>query len=146
MPGGVDLATDHPQVTMVYDGRPVQVDEGLAGLLPALWAAGVDTVYSCQGEPGRPGVENLAYLAFPTVGDRVRFADRLPADLPGWEWVIEHEVVGGRDSVHFPPADLSWLVVLFGRGEGGPGGCPPDRAFKAGAARPGTPPVPRRRP
>ncbi|MCK9876639.1 hypothetical protein MXD59_12765 [Frankia sp. Ag45/Mut15] len=110
-------------MTVVHDGRPVQVDVGMAGLLSALWAAGVGTVYSCQGEPGRPGAENLAYLAFPTVADRIRFAARLPTDLPGWEWVIEHEVAGGRDSVHFPPADLSWLVELFGRGEGdlGPG-------------------------
>lgn len=54
---------DHTQVTV----NGIDVDEGLAELLQALWAADIGTQYSCQGGPGE------AMILFPTVKDALRF-------------------------------------------------------------------------
>jgi len=93
----------------------VQVDAGMAEALSALWAAGIETAYSCQGElagdPDDP--EALAYMAFASPADTARFAARVPRGRPGWLWVTEHEVAGGRDSVHMPATDLPWLRAQF---------------------------------
>lgn len=106
---------DHPQATLSRDGQAVDVDAGLVDLLPALWAAGIGTAYSCQGNPDgdMDDPENLAYVAFVSEADTARFAARVPADRPGWLWFTVHETAGGRDSVHFPPADLPWLLSRF---------------------------------
>lgn len=107
--------TDHRQITLRRGGEALDVDEGLADLLPTLWAAAVNTAYSCQGNPGgdMDDPANLAYVAFTSAKDTARFAARVPADRPGWLWCVEHKTVGARDSVHFPPVDLPWLLARF---------------------------------
>jgi hypothetical protein len=57
------------------------VDEGMAELLEAVWAAGIDTQFSCQGGPDEEDWPHPGYIVFPTIGDAVRFlqatADRM---------------------------------------------------------------------
>ena len=48
--------TTHAQVEVPIDGRQVQVDEEIAGLITALWRVGVRTSYSCQHDPGPLGL------------------------------------------------------------------------------------------
>ena len=70
---GVD--TYHRQVTVVLNLVPVEVDEGIAGLLVALNAGGFRTAESCQdfGEmlPGVP--DGLAMVAFDGRAHAVEF-------------------------------------------------------------------------
>ncbi|MDP7739630.1 MULTISPECIES: hypothetical protein [Mycobacterium] len=49
------------------------VDKGIVGLLEAVWAAGLETQFSCQGGglPGRPPAP--ASITFATVDDALRF-------------------------------------------------------------------------
>ncbi|CAJ61800.1 hypothetical protein FRAAL3156 [Frankia alni ACN14a] len=93
----------------------MQVDVGMAELVHALWAYGIETAYSCQGDPDGDSEDPaaLAYVAFASPADTARFAARVARGRPGWLWVTEHEVAGGRDSVHLPPADLLWLCTQF---------------------------------
>lgn len=106
----------HPQVTVPYGDRTVDVDEGIAPLLLALWRAGIHTVYSCQGDGGTEP-ENLAYIAFPEPSDTARFAERVAPGRPGWRWTVDHESVGIYDAVHFPSSEIGWLVALFLSGD-----------------------------
>lgn len=112
-PGALD-PEPHRQVAVSHGDRAALVDEAIAPLIGALWRADVETVHSCQGEPGGDpdDMGSLAYVMFASQQDRERFAARVPP-AEGWHWFIDHEVAGGRDSVHFPPADLRWLVDLF---------------------------------
>lgn len=55
--------TTHRQINV----NGIDVDEGLAVLLESLWEAGIETQYSCQGDPGS------AMIVFPTVTDGLRF-------------------------------------------------------------------------
>jgi hypothetical protein len=69
---GIQLTT-HPQV----QASRARVDEELAELLEAVWAAGIATQYSCQGgifdETGKPAE---AHIVFSTVAGAVRFMHR----------------------------------------------------------------------
>ena len=109
----VDVVADHPQVAIPCGELTIDVDEGIAPLVQALWRAGIHTVYSCQGEGGvKP--ENLAYVAFADRSDRRRFAERIPPGRPGWLWSVDHESPAVYDAVHFPSSEIGWLVALFG--------------------------------
>lgn len=55
--------TTHRQVNV----NGIDVDEGLATLLEYVWEAGIQTQFSCQGDPG------LAMILFPTITDGLRF-------------------------------------------------------------------------
>ena len=59
------VATAHRQV-MASNG--VEVDEGIAELLEALWSRGMVTEFSCQGEHGE-----LAHICFARAADAHRF-------------------------------------------------------------------------
>lgn len=44
--------TDHKQVkAKAPDGTKIEVDEGMRKLLEMLWKLGIETIYSCQGDP-----------------------------------------------------------------------------------------------
>lgn len=114
-------APDHPQVAVTHDGRTVDVDEDIAPLVLALWAAGISTVASCQGDGDQ------AYIAFASPDDRRRFAEQVfhLEHLARWEWSIDHEVEGHAESVHFPAADIDELTRLFSPGtQNAPGAVP----------------------
>ncbi|ORW33268.1 hypothetical protein AWB91_09075 [Mycobacterium paraense] len=53
------------------------VDVGLAPLLEAVWQAGIETSYSCEG-----GADLDGYIAFPSVDDGVRFMTATAARTP----------------------------------------------------------------
>jgi hypothetical protein len=63
-------AHQHPQVECSRGGG---VDEQLLGLLESVWKCGIDTQYSCQGEPGEHEIP--AMILFPTVPDGVAFLE-----------------------------------------------------------------------
>jgi hypothetical protein len=56
----------HPQRLVVANGHSAWVDEGVAGLIAALWAVGVETWASCQG-PVAPSstLNSQGYVQFP---------------------------------------------------------------------------------
>jgi hypothetical protein len=59
------VASAHRQVTA---SNGVEVDEGIAELLEALWSHGMVTEFSCQGEHGK-----LAHICFARTADARRF-------------------------------------------------------------------------
>jgi len=61
----VQLATTHRQVTA---SNGIEVDEGICGLLEALWARGMTTEFSCQGDD-----DKLAHICFTRVAEARRF-------------------------------------------------------------------------
>lgn len=70
--------TRHPQVQILYEGNPCEVDEGIASLLSVLWSRGMETEFSCAGHPeGHPDCAcnlcSFAYIAFPKLQDAVDF-------------------------------------------------------------------------
>lgn len=62
------MSTTHKQVTVIYHGTPIEVDEGMAELLTLLWGRGVNTSLSCQ--ENRKGI---AWIMFPTPEDAAKF-------------------------------------------------------------------------
>ncbi|WP_251749560.1 hypothetical protein [Frankia sp. AiPs1] len=98
----------HRQVGISYRRRVAFVDEGLADLIRALWVAGIDTDYSCQGglNPlwGQQGT--AGYVAFEDASAGRRLSTMLPADLAArltWE----------RRVVRFQPEEISGLVAAL---------------------------------
>jgi hypothetical protein len=61
------VATAHRQVTA---SNGVEVDEGIAELLEALWSRGMATEFSCQGDHGK-----LAHICFAGAADARHFMD-----------------------------------------------------------------------
>lgn len=86
-PGG---APEHPQV----DAHGVQVDEGMRDLLVALWKLGLDTEYSCQGEPGKFAPNRwfsrdyASQIVFADLDQAHKFLKKtleLVGDVPVWD-------------------------------------------------------------
>ena len=71
--------TGHASVTLSPRGKPtVEVDVGIAPLIEALWARGIETVASC--EDGGTSAEGalpvgLAWIGFPDEGHASRFCE-----------------------------------------------------------------------
>jgi hypothetical protein len=61
----------HRQVT----ASRASVDEGLVDLLEAIWLAGIDTQFSCQGGPDENDWPHTGYILFPTINNAVRFLE-----------------------------------------------------------------------
>jgi hypothetical protein len=103
----------HRQVGISYRRRVAFVDEGVADLIRALWAAAIDTDYSCQGglNPLWGPQGTAGYVAFGDALAGRRLSAMLPVDLAArltWE----------RRVVRFQPEDISDLVgalTLAGR-------------------------------
>ncbi|WP_204805989.1 hypothetical protein [Mycobacterium riyadhense] len=66
-----DVRTIHEQV----EASRATVDKGIAELLECVWAAGIDTQFSCQGGDPRAdtGEPQPASIVFPTVRDALQF-------------------------------------------------------------------------
>ncbi|SUA31365.1 Uncharacterised protein [Mycolicibacterium fortuitum] len=69
--------TPHHQQTSLYG---VDVDAGMAGLIETLWAADLQTQFSCEGDtslysPMEPTGEWAASITFPCFDDAARFLD-----------------------------------------------------------------------
>jgi hypothetical protein len=55
--------TDHKQVQVELNGGTVEVNEGIAALITALWERGLKTTGSCQHQSGT----DMAWIAFETL-------------------------------------------------------------------------------
>lgn len=86
----------------------VEVDEGIRDLLEALWAHGMSTEFSCQGNDA-----GMAHICFARISDAMRFAAG-PGDL---------EVTAGkrRAWVDFPAAGIDDLTRYWS--DCGPSDC-----------------------
>lgn len=68
---------DHVTLTLTLDGEPVEIDEGIAPVIEALWARGIRTLSSCEdggtaGQPSTPA--GVAWIAFASRDDARAFA------------------------------------------------------------------------
>lgn len=119
----------HRQVWVTHprEGR-IEVDAGMARLLTALWARGIDTFMSCQDT----FPDNQAWLAFPTEKDALAFLrlawriggrkmqDRIDEDndVPGsWLFTLGLNLFGNEPdlfifdyNVYFPVKDKDTLA------------------------------------
>lgn len=100
------------------DGKPITVDEELHTLIEALWAAGIDTQFSCQGGGDVPNVSAFfsrtardAYILFPSMELAHRFLVETLCRLG----VDRHDDDTGR-STGRAPETLFWgtSMVLHG--------------------------------
>jgi hypothetical protein len=128
------MELQHKQVAITHGEVTVEVDEGMASLLEALWQRGIDTTASCQESDG-----GYAWVAFDAVEDAIRF-QQLALDLedcmasPGladlweraffitkvgegphdrhfWNWVLNgDEEVAGEVHLYFPPSDIPLIL------------------------------------
>lgn len=64
-----DMAGFVPHHRQVATSRGIDVDAGIRDLLEALWAAGMETEFSCEGGPSAP-----AHVCFSRISDAYRFA------------------------------------------------------------------------
>jgi hypothetical protein len=102
-------------------GQAIEVDEGIAPLISALWRAGIDTKHSCQGGEDPHSVDRAAYVAF-SPADLARF-DRLIADQPSsWERETSPSPVVVTTAVRFPPSDIPSIVETLSQHPVGPDG------------------------
>lgn len=112
----------HQQV----DAEGIEVDEGMRDLLVALWKLGLDTQFSCQGEPDlfnpRASRDHAAQIVFASTTDAHRFVKK-SAEMFGTELYddgglslatmlpMDSEVP--RAAVTFSPRLLSDLTDLW---------------------------------
>jgi|GEM_PF-4017611 hypothetical protein len=111
----------HPQVEV----EGIEVDEGMADLLLALWKLGLDTQYSCQGHVDKfaPydtfGHSYASQIVFSSIDHAVKFLKK-STELMGYDGLHEGGFVLhsmspfedgiGRAAVTFPPAILETLT------------------------------------
>jgi hypothetical protein len=120
----------HRQVPTSREG--VQVDAGMAGLIEALWAAGVDTQFSCECavdlQPSGDVAQGTALVVFATLEGAYRFvagvSEALWRTTPGY--ALErvsltlaarqegHPLMGAqRAVVQFPAADVELITQAW---------------------------------
>jgi hypothetical protein len=118
----------HPTEYMITCcGRPAPIDVELAPICRAIWAYGIHTQWTCQGDG-----DGNATIAFPDIGEADRFGqllfdfDRLhdmrqqqliplPDRIPAADWKITTLFrfplpQRATMNVHIPRADLPWLA------------------------------------
>lgn len=123
--------TEHPQVEVHVDSRVVLVDEMLAPLIIALWAAGIATVYSCQSAPVPPDgwrdasgeeriqlvlpdVEELRHLLYIVEpDDELMCAAFRYGDTPRWEYSLAPQRTSARLETWIdPPVRIQVAIYI----------------------------------
>lgn len=99
---------DHPQISLTYEGKPVDIDEEMAPLLIELWKRGYTTEYSCQGDPVDQCGGTEAYLSFPHLIDAIAFLQKVQASI-GW---ADYYLHAGRYTMHL--SNRGGAVIRFG--------------------------------
>lgn len=107
--------SSHPQVE-VYG---IEVDREMADLLVALWKLGLDTQFSCQGDPDQfiwhHGGDHASQIVFGDLQHAAKFLTKCTLLLPGYHyedggfWLNPMFPTDGetwRAQVTFPPAIL----------------------------------------
>lgn len=74
---------DHPQITLQYGAVAIEVDEGIAPLILALWKSGITTSSSCQATvaPEGRGDGQYAYIGFGRASDAEKFLQLMLAPV-----------------------------------------------------------------
>jgi len=91
----------------------IEVDEGLANLLPEIWKAGISTLTSCQeNEP------DWAYICFQTNQDACRFVNQFIAELiTTWEYEAHMKFIDGIANIfsiiHFPIKQIAKMADVL---------------------------------
>ena len=101
--------TTHPQVRVLRDGEPVEIDAGLVNLVRALWRRGYDTVGSCQHEAGT----TVAWVAFATLADAERFVSEFGGSLfvpDAAEVAKQSQYPVGATAVVWPPVETKAMT------------------------------------
>lgn len=94
----------HAEVPVVHpDGSTLQVDEGVADLLSAMWGAGISTINSCQDH-----VDGLVYVVLSDMADQQRLHSLV--SLGSLAVNIMNDDVGAPDSS--PEEDWRWRYRL----------------------------------
>jgi hypothetical protein len=93
-------------------GPPVEVDAGIAPLIEALWALGIETVASCEdggtsAEGGLPA--GLAWIGFPNEAHAGRFCGLSRTAIVG-AFALDAGVRGQAQAVGLPPT--TWLATF----------------------------------
>lgn len=96
----------------------VDVDEGIAPLLEAVWKYGIDTDYSCQGRPELHSIMSSAgrsYVSFCKLDDAITFfrltIERLEGDAG--EDVALQAMTERRGLVTFNPERLAAITAAW---------------------------------
>ena len=108
--GPLNHSSDHPQVPLTDEyGLHAHVDEGIAELIAACWAAGIMTTSSCQ--EGRPGWATIGFAP----GHAERFVGAAtnedlddPATFEGLGWRMRG--TESPESWVWQPGGFSWTV------------------------------------
>lgn len=114
--------TQHVQVTVQHPQRgTVQVDEGLADLLTALWTLGIDTLHSCQAEHQGGRTWSMVFILFPSSGDVEDFLEYVAPFQEPEQWSLYERIrsVWGVPGAWRFSARVDDLAVTY---EAGPGG------------------------
>lgn len=99
----------HKTVSLRHGGLTAQIDEGLAELIQACWAAGIETGESCQEIA--PGMARIGFLG---LSDMEHFYDVLNDSIDdvlfyGWNWTLWAD--GGlQGTVYFPAERIPWVT------------------------------------
>lgn len=110
-----DMPDKHEMVDVPVPGGYVIADAGIAPLIAALCAAGVDTMASCQ----QTGCDGLAYIQFFRLPHARQFhrilgqmgINAMPVEPTDWSFG-DVKVWAGR--VYFDPAQIPTLAAHFG--------------------------------
>lgn len=61
---------NHKTIQLSYHGKHLEIDEKIAPLISKLWKHGINTKFSCQGEPNG----DSAYITFNKTKDIYKFS------------------------------------------------------------------------
>ena len=81
-PCGGGWKTEHPQHHLVVGPLAICVDQQLTLLLTLLWESGVQTRFSCQGNPKSTQTRDLVSIMFQSQEDSERYSSLLTSNLP----------------------------------------------------------------
>jgi len=89
--------TPAPPHRQIETSRGLLIDENITELVEAVWQAGIDTSYSCQGgqainfENDRWRDDAVpAYICFPSVDDALQFMTRSATQLGWTHRLVDH--------------------------------------------------------
>jgi len=103
----------HATVTLNPEGGPaVEIDVGIAPLIEALWACGIETVASCEdgGTSAEGGLPvGLAWIGFPDEGHADRFCELAREAVLG-AFPLDREIRAQAEQGGIPAG--SWLAAF----------------------------------
>lgn len=103
--------SEHKQVTVEHWGDEMQVDEGLAKLLPLIWKLRVGTFNSCQEQEHCNGMAWIQFASFDDFKRFMNYVAKYPSeDEVFWETLYGRMVGSGSDD--------DWLYTMHIENQG----------------------------